>query len=181
MQRLSGPPTTYDERMGRISGGRIMNLRFQIAILRHKVNGLTLTRSGKCSTMIADVKSGRAHVAAAQMHLGFASHTLTNGNEKEAMQRLIQAYASWVAALTMQIPSDHRARLDARPDAGGRPDKAWLAARLHLAACDEVGGIAARCRAAIAGDEVLQSAFGNLTDSALRKAYSRGESELKRE
>jgi len=84
-------------------------------------------------------------------------------------------------ALKSQLPPAHRARLDARPDAGGRPDKAWLAARLHLAACDEVGGIAARCRAAMAGDEVLQSAFGNLTDSALRKAHKRGENELKRE
>lgn len=51
----------------------------------------------------------------------------------------------------------------------------------YRAAKGSRGRIAARCHAAIAADPVRFGGLAGLTKDGLRKAYKRGESELKRE
>lgn len=149
-----------------------MRLRYAINRLLSEVQELHLTRDGKRGTMLGDVRSGRAHVATAQLHLRHALVALDRHDEPEAMRRLIRAQFAWASALKCQVSYERRARLIARPDAGGRPSREWLAERLraHADAQDETT-IIARCRAAVAADDVLRGAYGTVSDNALRRAY----------
>lgn len=149
-------------------------MRGHINRLLSEVQELELTKTGKRSTMLGDVESGRANVALAQMHLRLAIEARDTGDETEAMRRLILAQFAWASALKAQLPVKRRTRLSKRPDPGGRPTNAVLDVLLFEAAEAETGGVEARCWSAIGKDAQLQERFGELKGPSLRAAYHRG-------
>lgn len=81
----------------------------------------------------------------------------------------------------MPLPAGNLRKLTTRPSTDGRPNRRALDVAPYRAAKGNKGRIAARCHAAIAADPVRFGGLAGLTKDGLRKAYKRGESELKRE
>lgn len=120
-----------------------------------------------------DFMAGRVDVLVAKSSCEAAQVALDAGDESRAALLMVEALAAWSRALNIQLPAKHRTRLQTRPDTGGRPSREWLARRLRAMADEQpTGTIIARCRAAIAADPLLQSAYGTLSDGQVRRAYS---------
>lgn len=146
-----------------------MPLRSHIITLRNQVNALR----HDWDRLGADFKAGRLDVMRAQTSCEAAQAALDAGDDAKATEYMLEAYSAWSTALTMQMPASNLRKLFDRPDVGGRPGKEALAQRLQMAVDTgpEGGTLIARCRAAIGADEVLQAAFANTSDNAVRKAY----------
>lgn len=152
-------------------------LKTRIHRLRTKVKDLQAVRT----PIKRDIEAGRVHVRMVNIYLDAADKALSQGDDEGAGHYVMEALEAWGMALEIQMPDINRARLTKLPEAGGRPSQAALDVRLYLVAEEHTGTKVARCRAAITEDETLRTAFNMLTDDALRKAWGRGERELKQE